>query len=94
MILFEVKALSESVLRNLELYDECSKYLRSQSWSCDFYYLLSHGHEKQQDWPALSKKRSRIIIWEDLFRVMAESPISDLIGDSLHEYCDPPAKRS
>lgn len=91
--LIEVKTLSESVLRNIEVYDEFCQYLRHRSWSCDFYYLLSHGHEKQKDWPALSKKRSKIIIWEDLFRVMAESPMADIIGESLHQYCDPPAIR-
>jgi hypothetical protein len=93
VIMIEVKTLSESVLRNLELYDKFCQYLRSHLWSCDFYYLLSHGHEKQKDWSALSKKRSNIIVWEDLFRVMSKSSISDLIGDSLHEYCDPPVKR-
>jgi hypothetical protein len=91
--LIEVKTLSESVLRNIELYNECCQYLRHRSWACDFYYLLSHGHEKQGDWPVLSKKRSKIVIWEDLFRVMAESPMADLIGESLHQYCDPPAVR-
>jgi len=91
VMLIEVKALSESVARNIELYQDLYEYLRACSWNCNLYYLLSHGHEEQQDWPLMAKYDSNIIIWEDLFMVMAQTPIANLIGDCLNEYCDPPA---
>lgn len=93
VILIEVKTLSESVVRNISLYSDLNGFLNSNSWSCELYYLLSHGHETPKDWPALSEHGSNILIWEDLFSVMSKSPISDLIGESLGEYCLPPVKR-
>lgn len=93
VVLIEVKTLSESVVRNISLYHHLYQYLHSSSWDCNLYYLLSHGHEKKKDWPVLAKQGSSIITWEDLFGVMAQTPLADLIGDCLSEYCDPPAKR-
>lgn len=93
VILFEVKTLSASVSRNVKLYSELADYLRKNKWNCDLFYLLSHGHEKERDWSELSENKSRIIIWEDLFSLMADTPIAYLLGESLKLYCDPPAQR-
>lgn len=92
--IIEVKTLSESVVRNLELYTELKHYLASIQWECKLLYLLSHGHEKKKDWAALSNIQANIIIWEDLFSLMKSTPIAYLLGDSLHEYCAPPEKRT
>lgn len=89
----EVKTLSESVLRNLELYTSFVDYLKSKRWKCTLLYLLSHGHEIQKDWKALSSIKSKIIIWEDLFTIMKDTPLSFLFGDSLHKFCEPPHRR-
>lgn len=94
IILIEVKTLSESVARNAELYHELRNYLINFPWKCELLYLLSHGHEKRMDWPILAGHRSPIILWEDLFKIMAESPIAFVIGDSLIEYCESPALRN
>lgn len=93
IIMIEVKTLSESVARNAVLYHGLRDYLLNFSWKCDLFYLVSHGHEKRMDWPILEARRSHIILWEDLFKIMAGSPISFVIGDSLFEYCEPPALR-
>jgi hypothetical protein len=93
VVLIEVKTLSESVRRNISLYEDLKKYLESCSWNCQLHYLLSHSHEKDSDWPLLSRHHSSIITWEDLFAVMAKTPLSYLIGEGLEEYCDQPEKR-
>ena len=89
----EVKTLSESVIRNIDLYENLREYLISCACECQLYYLLSHGHEKPRDWPELSKRASNIILWEDMFSVMAKTPFAYLIADNLNEYCEPPEKR-
>jgi hypothetical protein len=93
VVFAEVKTLSESVSRNINLYDNLCTYLRGQGWKTDLYYLLSHGHEKKQDWSRLADKGSNIILWEDLFEVLAGSPIANLVGHSLGDYCERPAVR-
>lgn len=92
--IIEIKTLSESVQRNLNLYSDLKKYLSSKpNWKCDLFYLLSHGHEQRNDWPALARINANIILWEDLFSLMKDTPIAYLLGDKLQEYCDPPAQR-
>lgn len=93
VVFIEVKTLSESVSRNIGLYDDLCKYLRDCGWETDLYYLLSHGHEKKQDWRLLATKESNIILWEDLFEVVAGSPIANLVGHSLGDYCERAAVR-
>lgn len=98
VVFIEVKTLSESVSRNISLYDELCEYLVDKcGWKTDLYYLLSHGHEKKQDWRLLADKGSSIILWEDLFKIVADSPIANLVGHSvnhsLEHYCEPPAVR-
>ena len=94
VVLIEVKTLSESVERNLTLYHDLRDYLVKCGWKCELYYLLSHGHEKKQDWRLLATKESNIILWEDLFEMVAGSPIANLVGPSLSNYCEPPATLS
>lgn len=93
VVFIEVKTLSESVSRNIGLYDDLCKYLRKCGWKTDLYYLLSHGHEKKQDWRLLATKESNIILWEDLFEMVAGSPIANLVGHSLGDYYERPSVR-
>lgn len=93
VVLIEVKTLGESVARNIDLYHDVAQYI-SNFRECELYYLLSHGHEKQQDWPLLSNKQAQILLWEDLFREMAKTPIANVIGDNLSGYCEPPKQRT
>ena len=90
VVLIEVKTLGESVARNIDLYSELQEYLIGRGWNCNLYYLLSHGHEKPQDWRRLAEKKSEIIFWEDLFEIMSKSPIAGLIGEDLSNYCARP----
>jgi hypothetical protein len=91
--IIEVKTLCASVRENLNRYTELSNYLEENSWSTKFFYLLSHGHERRQDWPALASINARILLWEDLFSLMKDTPIACLIGNTLRDYCEPPAQR-
>ncbi len=35
-----------------------------------------------------SRTQSSVILWEDLFAIMSETPLSFLIGESLESYCE------
>lgn len=86
-VFIEVKTLKESVRRNIDLYDDLKEYFTQCGWDCRLLYLMSHGHEIKQDWPALCRTQSSVILWEDLFAIMSETPLSFLIGESLERYC-------
>jgi hypothetical protein len=92
---FKIKILQESVLRTISLYNELIHYLSEpiNNWKSDLYYLMSHGHEKHHDWQGLSKFKSNIILWEDLFSIMSKTPVAGLIAESVGDYCAPPEKR-
>lgn len=95
-IFIEVKTVGESVARNIKRYHDLEKHLREEyQWETQLYYLLSHGHEtkKDMDWSLLSEKKAKIILWEDLLGKMAMTPLANLIGERLGNYCDLPAQR-
>jgi hypothetical protein len=86
----EVKTIGESVKRNLERYPKVCETLQKSGWNAKLYYLLSHGHEKMEDFKLLVGK-SRIILWEDVFRFVAGTPLGKmLVGVPLSSYATLP----
>lgn len=86
----EVKTIGADVKHNFELYAKLCETLQKSGWNSNLYYLLSHGHEHQGDFRLLAGK-SRIILWEDIFRFAAETPLGKmLVGVPLSSYATMP----
>lgn len=66
--LIEVKTRGASVRRNVDNYESVVEFLVDNDWNARLFYLLSAGHEdgERGDWTLLEKRRSRILLWEDV----------------------------
>jgi len=87
VIMIEVKTIGSSVKSNLKLYQRVVNTLRdSNKWSCELYYLLSYGHEKNSDWKLLKEAKAQILLWEELFDKIKDSDIAPYIDVDLEQY--------
>ncbi len=82
----EVKTIGASIAKNHGQYLKARDHLRSLGWSADFYYLLSHGHERQGDWPLIEQHEVRIMHWEDVLRAATGTPFGELFDHPITEY--------
>jgi len=87
VIMIEIKTIGSSVKSNLKLYQRVVDTLRdSNKWSCELYYLLSYGHEKNSDWKLLREADAQILLWEELFDKIKDSDIVPYIDVDLEQY--------
>jgi hypothetical protein len=91
----EVKTVGADVKRNFLRYPIVCDTVRKAHWESNLHYLVSHGHETQTDWPLLAEGnqgRSRILLWEDIFRFVEETPLGKMlaVGKGLSCYATAP----
>jgi hypothetical protein len=87
VIMIEIKTIGSSVKSNLKLYQRVVDTLRdSNKWSCELYYLLSYGHEKNSDWKLLGEADAQILLWEELFVNIKDLDIAPYIDAHLEQY--------
>jgi hypothetical protein len=78
--LIEVKTIGGDVMRNVERYPRVCQTLEEAGWNASLYYLLSHGHERTADFKPLARAKSRIILWEDILNLAAETPLGKMLA--------------
>lgn len=88
----EVKTIGASIAKNHDRYVKARNHLRTLGWSVDFYYLLSHGHEHDDDWPLIERDEVRVMHWEDVLRAAMDTPFGELFDHPLTEYATEPSK--
>lgn len=57
---------AEQLITNLRL----AEHLRSHSWKAESLLLISMGHERNQEWKVIRDRKVRLILWEDVLRLM------------------------
>ncbi len=88
--IIEVKTIGAEVKGNLWLYHKFSEFMNTNGWESKLYYLLSHGHEKSSDWLHLSRANASLIFWEDLLKLTASTPLTQVFDFKLQHYCESP----
>ncbi len=80
--LIEVKTVGATRIET-EKYQELEKAINNiDGYTCKLYYLMSYGHEKSKtDWTSLDNAKANIILWEDLFLNIQNSPFINFIGE-------------
>lgn len=86
VVFIEVKTIGTSVKRNVLLYPDLRDHMRKLGWQSDLFYLMSDGHEETSDWSVLRKTDSRILLWEDVFKLSISTPFETLLGEGLLSY--------
>jgi len=76
----EVKTVGADVRRNFLRYPIVCCTVRKAHWESNLYYLLSHGHETQTDWPLLAEGNQGILLWEDIFQFVEETPLGKMLA--------------
>jgi hypothetical protein len=77
---------------SLHAYAEVVQYLNDNERKAELHVLVSRGHPNPKIWAAIEKYKLRIILWEDVLRLMAQnkffSEVFDTDGTKLADYCD------
>ena len=89
----EVKTIGASIAKNHTRYLKARDHLRQLSWSAEFFYLLSHGHECLGDWPLIQHDQVRVMLWEDVLRAAIGTPFGELFDDALADYATRPSEQ-
>jgi hypothetical protein len=90
VVFVETKTIGASIARNHLLYLRVLSHLRDVGWSAELYYLLSHGHECQADWPLIEQSGLAVILWEDVLRTTLGTPFETLFDEDLSIYATAP----
>jgi hypothetical protein len=88
--LVEVKTIGETVARNVDLYKGVCRHLSENGWSAELCYLLSHGHEDDNDWRRIDQHQLRMILWEDVLEAVISTPLASIFDVDLAAYASRP----
>lgn len=86
----ETKTIGATIAQNVMLYGQVITYLKQNDWNVDLFYLLSHGHEARHDWLLIEREALRIILWEDVLKAAAATPLARIFDVDLTTYASPP----
>jgi|SRR5579864_4774320 len=68
--LIENKTVGANLDRQLDRYHKIKRYLDKNGWSAEFLLLISLGYETERVWKAVEESETKLILWEDVLRVM------------------------
>ncbi len=86
VVLIEVKTIGSSAKQNMQPYETIETKLRNLSWNAKLFYLVSAGHEPDSDCGLFREYKSRVLLWEDVFEAVADSPLANVFEESLAPY--------
>jgi len=77
---------------SLHAYAEVMRFLKDNGLTADLYVLISRGHPSEKILPAIEEDKLRVILWEDVLRLMTQdsffSQIFKTDNTDLARYCD------
>ncbi len=56
--------------RQLKDYLGAIEYLKHNDWNAELVYLMSIGYQPDREWNLIEENRVRVILWEDVLRVI------------------------
>jgi hypothetical protein len=65
---------------SLHAYAEVMRFLKDNGLTADLYVLISRGHPSNKILPAIEKDNLRVILWEDVLRLMAQNQFLARLG--------------
>lgn len=85
--LIENKTVGANLGEQLDRYYEVKEHLSKEGWSVEFFLLISSGYENRREWRAVEKTETKLILWEDVLRIMDSTDFfRPIIGASLEPY--------
>lgn len=95
-VLIENKTIGARFGKQLERYIEIRHHLKASGWSVEFLPLLSVGFEAQYEWENLEKHHLRLILWEDVLRLLDTIELfrAFFAGVELRTYYSAPLRES
>jgi hypothetical protein len=76
----------------LHSYAKVMRFLKDNGLTADLYVLISRGHPSEKILPAIEEDKLRVILWEDVLRLMTQdsffSQIFKTDNTDLARYCD------
>ncbi|MFZ0465540.1 MAG: hypothetical protein WBE20_10975 [Candidatus Acidiferrales bacterium] len=85
--LIENKTVGADLGEQLDRYHEVKAHLSKEGWSAEFFLLISSGYEIRREWRAVEKTETKLILWEDVLRIMDSIEFfRSIIGVSLKPY--------
>jgi hypothetical protein len=85
--LIENKTVGADLGEQLDRYHEVKAHLSKEGWSVEFFLLISSGYEIRREWGAIEKTETKLILWEDVLRIMDSIEFfRSTIGVSLKPY--------
>ncbi len=79
--LIENKTIRASLGDQLSRYRDIRDFLRREGWSAAFYPLISHGYETTREWKSIEDLDLKLILWEDVLRLMDGIPFFKSLFD-------------
>ncbi|MGB6877081.1 MAG: PD-(D/E)XK nuclease family protein [Candidatus Acidiferrales bacterium] len=70
VVLIENKTVGAELGDQLDRYHELEACLTEHGWSAEFLLLISLGYEIRREWRAIENSETRLILWEDILKVM------------------------
>lgn len=85
--LIENKTVGANLGEQLDRYHEVKEHLSKEGWSVEFFLLISSGYETRKEWRAVEKTETKLILWEDVLRIMDSIEFfRSIIGAPLKSY--------
>lgn len=87
LVLIENKTVGAQLGEQLDRYHDLKKRLTQDGWSAEFLLLISIGYEIRREWKAIEETDTKLILWEDVLRVLDTIEVfRSLFGSPLLPY--------